>query len=98
MRHRITTYEMKQCICNIHNIVGYNDFTVVDIRDKLGITSRRISHILFKANFYGLCNIIGTKNHIYQTKRQKIYRQINKYQLKLDIDYKDIKSIRYGRF
>lgn len=79
--NRVTSYEIKNVLCEIYNIIGYNDFTILDIKEKIKTDSRRLPSILFKASYCGLCMTVGTKRHKYIYNKTFMYRQINKYRL-----------------
>ncbi len=79
--NRVSVYEIKQVLQQIVDIVGYNDFTIRDIETKLKLSSRRISSILIKASFRGLCKTVGTKEYLFMSKSNKMYRSVNKYRI-----------------
>lgn len=78
---RVSVYEVKQVLHQIFDVVGYNDFTIRDIENKINISSRRISSILIKANYRGLCKTVGTKEYLFISKSNKMYRSVNKYRI-----------------
>lgn len=81
LSNRVSVYEIKQVLQQIVDIVGYKDFTIRDLETKLDISPRRISSILIKASYRGLCKTVGTKEYLFISKSNKMYRSVNKYRI-----------------
>ena len=79
--NRITSYETKQFLQKAFDIVRYNPFVVKDLEEGTGFNSRRISHILFKASYYGLCKNIGTRKYPFTYNGITMYRHVNEYRI-----------------
>lgn len=78
---RVSVYEIKQVLQQIFDVVGYDDFTIRDIESKIKLSSRRISSILIKASYRGLCKKVGIKEYLFISKSNKMYRSVNKYRI-----------------
>lgn len=77
--NRITTYEIKQFLKKAFDIVGYNTFVVKDLEEKMGIDARRISYILLKASYHGLCKNTRIIKYPFKYKGITTYRYVNEY-------------------